>query len=133
MYNKNMIISQENKKARILYLIATVIWAGLIFYLSSIPELSSGLETWQDLILRKLAHVAVYLVLAYLLAKSFNSVKRPLLLFVVIVCVAYAWIDEFHQIYVFGRMGAAQDVLIDTVGVFAGIWLYLKRQKNLFD
>src|SRR5205085_6520858 len=33
-----------------------VLWAGLIFALSSIPSLHSGLGTW-DLILRKCAHV----------------------------------------------------------------------------
>lgn len=128
-----MIISQENKKICIFYLVATIIWAGFIFYLSSIPDLASGLPTWQDMVLRKLAHVAVFFVFAYLLAKTLDSVKRPALLFVIMAGIAYAWFDEWHQSFVPGRIGAPQDILIDTVGVFLGVWWYQKRQKNLFD
>ena len=128
-----MIVSQENKKIRIFYLIAAIIWAGFIFYLSSIPDLASGLPVWYDLVLRKLAHIAVYLVLSFLLAKSFNSVKRHYLLFVIIAGITYAWIDELHQSFISGRVGHIQDILFDTIGVFFGIWIYLKVQKNLFD
>jgi len=133
VYNKKMIISQGNIKTRIFYLIATIIWAGFIFYLSSIPDLASGLPSWQDLVLRKLAHIAVFFIFAYLLAKTLNSVKRPALLFVIMAGVAYALFDEWHQSFVPGRMGVPQDILIDTIGVFLGVWGYQKRQKNLFD
>jgi hypothetical protein len=46
-----------------------VAWAGLIFAVSSIPSLSTGLGVW-DLVLRKLAHVTEYAVLGFLLARA---------------------------------------------------------------
>src|SRR4051794_41959346 len=46
-----------------------LLWAALIFALSSIPSLHSGLGTW-DLILRKCAHVTEYAILAFLLRRA---------------------------------------------------------------
>ena len=43
-------------------------WAALIFAISAIPSLGTGLGTW-DLVLRKLAHVTEYAVLGFLLAR----------------------------------------------------------------
>ena len=48
-----------------------LLWAGFIFFLSSIPDLSSGLE--QDFLLRKIAHVAEYAVLALLLWRALGA------------------------------------------------------------
>ena len=46
-----------------------VAWAGLIFALSSVPDLGTGLGTW-DLVLRKLAHAAEFAVLGLLLLRA---------------------------------------------------------------
>ena len=46
-----------------------LIWAAVIFTLSSIPSLSTGLGTW-DTILRKGAHLAEYAILGGLLYLS---------------------------------------------------------------
>ena len=46
-----------------------VAWAALIFSLSAIPSLSSGLGTW-DYVLRKCAHVTEYAVLAAFLLRA---------------------------------------------------------------
>lgn len=122
-----------NTQTRLLYLLATILWAGMIFYLSSIPDLSSGLPTWQDLILRKVAHIFVFFMFAYLLAHSLNSTQRPYLLFVVMAAILYAFIDEAHQLNVVGRQGSPTDILIDSVGVFLAVFIYIKKQKGLFD
>jgi VanZ family protein len=42
-----------------------VIWAGFIFYLSSVPNLKTNLK--YDFILRKTAHIAEYFILTLLL------------------------------------------------------------------
>ena len=128
-----MLNNQDHNKIRLLYLLAAIIWGGIIFYLSSIPSLASGLPSWQDFILRKIAHVAVFFMFTFLLAKSLNSTKRYYLLFVIVAGVFYAFIDELHQLGVAGRTGAPQDILIDTFGVFLAIWFYIKSQKNLFN
>ena len=94
-----------------------VLWAGLIFGLSSIPSLSSGLGTW-DLVLRKLAHAAEYTVLGLLLVRA---VRREVPSF--LAGVAYAVTDEIHQHFVHGRHGAVYDVAVDAAGVLAGVYV----------
>ena len=92
-----------------------VAWAALIFALSSVPDLGTGLGGW-DLVLRKLAHAAEYAVLGALLLRALGS-ELPALA----AGVAYAISDELHQHFVAGRRGAPLDVLIDAVGVGIGI------------
>jgi len=98
-------------------------WAGLIFALSSVPDLGTGLGGW-DLLLRKLAHVGEYAVLGALLLRALH---RPLPAFA--LGVAYAASDELHQHFVPGRRGSPVDVLIDAVGVAIGVlaWRRLAR------
>ena len=46
-----------------------IVWAALIFALSSIPSLNSGLGTWDE-VLRKCAHVTEYAILGFLLLRA---------------------------------------------------------------
>ncbi len=92
-----------------------VAWAGLIFALSSIPDLGTGLGTW-DLVLRKLAHAAEFAVLGFLLLRALGRESAALA-----VGIAYAASDELHQHFVPGRQGSPLDVLLDSVGVAAGV------------
>jgi VanZ family protein len=94
-----------------------VLWAGVIFALSAIPSLSSGLGTW-DLVLRKLAHLSEYAILGALLWRALRREPAALLL-----GSAYAVTDEVHQAFVSGRQGSPVDWAIDTVGVAAGVLL----------
>lgn len=107
-----------------MFFILSVLWASFIFYLSSRPDLASGFPPAYDFILRKIAHVFVFAVLAYLLANAFDSHQRRHLLFVVIVVVTYALIDELHQSFVAGRHGSHKDIMIDSIGIFLGIVAY---------
>jgi VanZ family protein len=103
--------------------IPVVAWAALIFALSSVPDLGTGLGGW-DTLLRKLAHAAEYAVLGALLLRA---LARELPAFV--VGVGYAVSDELHQHFVPGRRGAPLDVLIDAAGVAVGVlaWRRLGR------
>lgn len=94
-----------------------VLWAGLIFGLSSIPSLATDLGTW-DLVLRKLAHATEYAVLGLLLLRATGREGVAAL-----GGVAYAITDEIHQHFVAGRHGAVYDVAIDTAGVLIGVYL----------
>ena len=101
--------------------IPVILWAGLIFGLSSIPSLGTGLGTW-DLVLRKLAHTAEYAVLGFLLLRALGS-ELPAFA----AGFAYAATDELHQHFVPGRHGALYDVAIDAFGVLLGV-LALRRR-----
>lgn len=91
-----------------------VAWAALIFGLSSVPDLGTGLGGW-DLLLRKIAHAGEYAILAALLVRA---LRRPG--WAIALGIAYAISDEVHQSFVPGRQGAVLDVLIDSVGVVVG-------------
>lgn len=75
---------------------------------------------------RKAAHVTEYFLLAV-------SVSFPLYVYRIrgwklvltagFFCVAFAFLDEYHQSFVPGRSPALRDVLIDTCGSLAGIFI----------
>lgn len=82
------------------------------------------------MILRKLAHVGEYAVLALLLVRALRlhglSPKRVVLA-AACVSVLYAVSDEVHQTFVPGRNGVWRDVGIDAVGI-AGAALWRARR-----
>jgi VanZ family protein len=102
---------------RIWWGVLAVMWMAGIWYLSDQPYLSTGLE--HDFLWRKLAHVFVYAVLTWLLARSMNDDWRQPknLALAAAGALLYAVIDEWHQSWVPGREGSAVDVLIDAAGI----------------
>jgi VanZ like protein len=95
-----------------------VLWAAVIFAFSSVPDLGTGLGTW-DLVLRKIAHACEFAVLGALLLRTLRDERAALA-----AGIAYAITDEVHQLFVPGRVGAPLDVAIDSVGVAAGVLLW---------
>lgn len=93
-------------------------WAALIFALSSVPDLGTGLGGW-DLVLRKLAHATEYAVLGALLVRATGRTGLAIAL-----GTLYAVSDEIHQTFVPGRMGSPVDVAIDAIGVACGVVLW---------
>jgi VanZ family protein len=100
-----------------------VVWAAVIFAFSSVPDLGTGLGTW-DLVLRKLAHGVEFAVLGALLLRALRD-ELPAL----VAGIAYAVTDELHQHFVPGRVGAPLDVLLDSVGVALGIAVWRRRLR----
>jgi len=98
-------------------------WAALIFGLSSIPSLSTGLGLW-DTILRKGAHVVEYAILGALLLRAFGR-ELPSFL----AGIAYAASDELHQHFVRGRHASPVDVAIDACGVALGILVFHRTSR----
>jgi VanZ family protein len=92
-----------------------VLWAAVIFTLSSIPSLNTGLGVW-DAILRKGAHMTEYAILALLLLRAIGRDAPAFLL-----GLAYAASDELHQHFVRGRHASPIDVAIDAIGLALGL------------
>jgi len=101
--------------------------ATVIFALSSIPSLGTGLGNW-DLVLRKLAHLTEYAVLGALLQRA---LARPRL--AILAGGLYAASDEIHQHFVRGRHGAWYDVVIDTVGVTIGVVAWRRSRWSKYS
>ena len=102
-------------------------WAGFIFYLSGIPFLRITLE-WYDIILRKLAHMFMFGVLARLLAcalmeSTFWSWKK-IFAWSMVISALYGCTDEYHQSFVPGRGPSVIDVSIDTAGAWLALGLF---------
>lgn len=97
---------------------------GLIFVLSGIPDLRSGFQPLWDLVLRKFAHAAEYVVLAVLIRRA---VRLHGLgagwagVAALALTIVYALTDELHQRFVPGRHGALADVGVDALGAALGL------------
>lgn len=102
-----------------------------------LQKLVPGYEEWEEdrqqefvekieYPIRKCAHASEYAILGILLMLTWNSyipdAKRGRLIMFV-AGVLYAASDEFHQLFVPGRSGRLTDVLIDSAGLLAGIFL----------
>ncbi len=73
---------------------------------------------------RKLAHMTEYFCLAVAVSFPFYVYGLrgfPLMLVAGLICVGFAAGDEYHQSFVDGRGPSKKDVIIDSIGVFAGI------------
>ena len=75
-------------------------------------------------LVRKLAHVFIFTLLGFFLhicLESWFSGKKHLLLSSFLIGAVYAVSDEVHQLFVSGRSGSVQDILLDCGGVILGV------------
>lgn len=87
-------------------------------------------------LMRKSAHFIAYLILGFLVSHALQSEtavspasvwkRRGISL---LLCVAYAFSDEFHQVFVPGRGPLLKDVLIDGSGAALGIFIYVAARE----
>jgi VanZ family protein len=93
-----------------------------------VPDVS--LQTLGTLmfIVRKLAHLTEYAILAALVLRAFRAGVPRLhwahVAFTLAIAAATAVSDEFHQSFVASRTGSAVDVAIDLTGALIGVTLY---------
>jgi|SRR5499426_830842 len=84
------------------------------------------------LVLRKLAHLAEYAVLALLWFKAVHRVggrtPRTAAWVALSICLACAFADEAHQSTIPSRTGSARDFVIDAFGATAMLMLARNRQ-----
>ena len=105
-----------------------------------IREIANAIEHF----VRKGAHMTEYAILAILLCiwlGRWQMSRTRLACIAGAFTVLYACSDEFHQLFVEGRAGRVNDVLIDSAGAVLGLALFLfiractnkaaKRRKEL--
>jgi hypothetical protein len=114
------------------YWAPVIIYAGFIFYVSSIPVPAVNIDL-------SILHVPMFLVLSYLVARALSCGsrfgKRKAILAAIAVTAVYGVIDEFHQLYVPSRTFSLLDMGFDFLGgcliVFKAWWekLFEKVRK----
>ena len=85
------------------------------------------------LVIRKGAHMTEYAILyllSYQFVSTYNISFKKMLAYPLIFSVIYAFLDEFHQLFIDGRSGEIRDIIIDTIGSLTGIIsYYILRRK----
>jgi VanZ family protein len=124
------------KSNRIIVLnwLAVFVWLGVIYYFSSQPNLKSELEPLWDLVLRKIAHLTEFFILAFLLFRAYQSYGvnfRQALVFALAAAVGAAGFDEWHQSFTPGRTPSLIDVGVDSFGAILFIGLKIIETKNI--
>lgn len=116
------------------YWLPAILWAALIFYLSSIPGLKSGMALFWDVFLRKLAHASEFAVLNFLIfwaLTGYQMKHKKALLLSFLLAVLYAFSDELHQYFVPERECRLKDIGVDSLGaVFASACLIFYKCKK---
>jgi hypothetical protein len=103
------------------------IWAGFIFFLSSRPPEAFPQITFLPYA-DKAVHTIEYGILGFLLARAllFQAPTHNYLLLgaiALILCVAYGYSDELHQLGVAGRSFELLDLSADALGSLGGIMI----------
>ncbi len=107
------------------------------------PDMSEESLIFAHFIIRKLAHLVEYAVLALLAARAFRDSSRQFLrrhrfLSSLLVVAVYALSDEYHQSFNPSRTGSIYDSLIDITGgllalLLLVIWRKVKRREEPSD
>ncbi len=98
--------------------------AAMIFDHALTPEEVLHYADIIHFLIRKFAHMGLYFLLAVSVSFPlyvYGLRGIPLMLVAGGFCVAFACGDEYHQSLVAGRGPSKKDVLIDSIGVLAGV------------
>lgn len=134
-YNHDM----ELPLYRFIAWIAVFIWAGVIFYFSSLQSVELSEDALWDFVWHKSAHLLVYAILAFLLfiaiggadKKDFRS-RWTYFVAALVISTLYAMSDEFHQSFVPTRSARLRDVFVDMIGASVGViiaWKFIPILK----
>jgi VanZ family protein len=118
------------------YWLPAVLYAGMIFYMSSQSHPEEQLPSFllKD-VSDKVLHAVEYAVLGGLCYRAFRwGVNGPVasyaLLFAIVTASLYGMTDEVHQLFVPFRESSWLDWLADTAGAFIGAlsWRFLRSE-----
>ncbi len=118
------------------YWLPAVLYAGMIFYMSSQPHPEEQLPSFvlKD-VSDKVLHAVEYAGLAVLCYRAFRwagglSVSRQALMLAIITASIYGVTDEVHQFFVPFRESSWLDWLADTAGATVGAlsWKFIRSE-----
>lgn len=97
------------------YWLPVLVWAGMIFYLSSMP-LTGGPGSIR--LSDKLLHSIEFFSLSFILFRAFSNsnCKKGAYFFAILLTILYSCSDELHQLFVPGRVCDIIDLLFDSLG-----------------
>ena len=118
-------------KNKTLSISITVLIAISIFLISSIPgtQVSGAAKiSW----LPFAYHFLAFFFFNFFLLISINNIKIKYLLSTIILSIIYAFLDEFHQLFVPMRSFSLNDILIDVAGILLStiIYIWIRKSKN---
>ncbi|CEK32861.1 acetobutylicum phosphotransbutyrylase,Predicted integral membrane protein,VanZ like family [[Clostridium] sordellii] len=144
------------KKFKNIWVGLTIIWMGLIYYMSNQPASISSSQSGgfinmlsnlpiigntikelmkigiAEFLIRKSAHMFLYFMLSILIYMVFKNINnKKAYLYSIIGCFIYACTDEIHQLFIIGRSGEFKDVLVDTLGATIGLLIVFIINKIL--
>lgn len=117
----------DARMARLRLWLPVLLWAGLIFWLSALPDVGPRANTWPKWLLRKGGHVFEYAVLSALMRRALPASGGG---GNILLAVLYAGTDEWHQTFVPGREGRWTDVGIDALGAALGSRLWGRSRQE---
>jgi hypothetical protein len=115
-----------------------LIWAALIFKLSSgtVPQVSASF--WPNFAFMKSAHVLFFGFLSLLIYRGLlgeGLSRKKAVICAIIFTMFYGATDEFHQMFTQGREARVRDVFIDGFGAlvitYLVYWLLPKFPKKI--
>lgn len=74
--------------------------------------------------IRKIAHLTEYLILGFLMFNLLKQYSVTNIYYAIGLSILYSCTDEFHQLFISGRSGSIRDILIDSIGILIGTYLY---------
>lgn len=84
--------------------------------------------------IRKIAHITEYLILGFLMFNLLKQYSVTNIYYAIGLSILYSCTDEFHQLFINGRSGSIRDILIDSIGILIGTYLYkllfIKNKEN---
>lgn len=103
-------------KKFLFFWLPVIIYAALIYYISSKPDLPKSVSIPH---IDKAVHFIEYAILSFLLARALKQTAKLNInfrLIAVIVAILYGFSDEWHQLYVPGRSMDGIDLIFDGMG-----------------
>jgi len=126
----------ESKLSEWLWHLLLGLWILAIYLGSDLP--GSGENYWNPWVFatRKGYHIFEFFVLAALVFKAtgFYGIDLKMIrILTVAVAISFAILDEFHQLFVFGREGTIRDIGFDLIGILIFLaFNYFYSRKSPF-